>query len=94
MKKAKIYSPSKTAMQSGQSKNSSWFLEFNKENLEKDFVMGWDSSIDTDKQVKISFETKEDAIKYAEKNNISFDVMEPQKRKIILKSYSDNFTKN
>jgi hypothetical protein len=94
MKKAKIYSPSKTAMQSGQSKKSSWFLQFSKEDLEKDFVMGWDSSMDTNKQVKISFETKEDAIKYAEKNNISFNVMEPKKRKIILKSYSDNFTKN
>ena len=50
--------------------------------------------MDTNKQVKISFETKEDAIKYAEKNNISFNVMEAKKRKIILKSYSDNFTKN
>jgi hypothetical protein len=94
MKKAKIYVPSKTAMQSGQSKNQAWVLEFVREDLQKDFVMGWNSSIDTNKQVKIFFDSKEDAIKYANKNNISFDLIEPKKRKIILKSYADNFIKH
>ena len=41
MKKAKIFVPSKTAMQSGQAKNKSWVLEFIRENISKDFVMGW-----------------------------------------------------
>ena len=93
MKKAKIYIPSKTAMQSGQAKNKLWVLEFIRENLDKDFVMGWNSSIDTNKQVKIFFDTRDDAIKYAKKNNILFDSTEPQKRKMIIKSYADNFLK-
>ena len=93
MKKAKIFVPSKTAMQSGQAKNKSWVLEFIRENISKDFVMGWNSSIDTNKQVKIFFNTKDEAIAYAEKNNIKFDIIEPRKHKIIIKSYADNFLK-
>lgn len=94
MKKAKIYVPSKTAMQSGNFKTNSWVLEFDKKNLEKDFVMGWNSSTDTDKQVKIFFDNKDDAIRYAQKKNITFDILEPKKRKIVIKSYADNFVKN
>ena len=94
MKKAKIYMPSKTAMQSGKFKTNSWISEFVKKNLQKDFVMGWNSSMDTDKQVKIFFDSKDDAIRYAKKNDISFDVLDPKKRKIIIKSYADNFVKN
>ena len=80
-------------MQSGQAKNKLWVLEFIRENLDKDFVMGWNSSIDTNKQVKIFFDTRDDAIKYAKKNNILFDITEPKKRKMIIKSYADNFLK-
>ena len=83
----------KTAMQSGNSNSKSWIMEFNKENTEKDYLMGWDSSADTSKQVKLKFNTKEEAIFYANKNNITFDLLEPKKRKIILKSYADNFFK-
>ena len=86
--------PSKTAMQSGKFKSNLWILEFVKENLQKDFVMGWNSSTDTNKQVKIYFDNKDDAIRYAKKNDISFDILDPKKRKIIIKSYADNFIKN
>ena len=90
---AKIYKPSKTAMQSGTLNSKLWIIEFNKENIEKDFLMDWDSSGDTWKQVKLKFRSKKDAITYANKNNISFDLLEPKKKKIILKSYADNFLK-
>ena len=49
MKKAKIYNPSKTAMQSGTAKTKYWILEFNKENFETDYLMGWNASRDTQK---------------------------------------------
>ena len=94
MKKAKIYNPAKTAMQSGTAKTKHWILEFNKENFEKDYLMGWNASRDTQKQVKLKFHSKEDAIKYANKQNIEFDLLEPKKRKLIIKSYADNFLKN
>ena len=94
MKKAKIYNPSKTAMQSGTAKSKYWILEFNKENFETDYLMGWNASRDTQKQVKLKFESKEEAINYANKHNIPFDLLESKKRKIIIKSYADNFLKN
>jgi len=94
MKKAKIYNPTKTAMQSGTAKTKYWILEFNKENFETDYLMGWNVSRDTQKQVKLKFESKEEAINYANKHNIPFDLLESKKRKIIIKSYADNFLKN
>ena len=74
MNKAKIYSPAKTSMQSGRGKSQSWILEFDRENLEKDFIMGWNSSSDTKKQIKIIFESKQEAIDYAiKKKNFIFN---------------------
>ena len=93
MKKAKIYKPTKTAMQSGKRNSKNWLLEF--ETLDNSIspLMGWESSRDTMSEIKLEFPTKENAISYAKKNNIDFYVVEPQKRKIIIKSYADNFLK-
>jgi hypothetical protein len=55
--------------------------------------MGWESSKDTYSELKLEFSSKELAIEYAKKNNINFELVEPQNRKIIKKSYADNFTK-
>jgi len=91
MKKAKIYSPSKSAMQSGNDKSNKWLLEFNKSKTENDHLMNWVSSNDTQSQVKLFFSSKDEAIAYAKKNNINFEVIEPKKNKLIIKSYADNF---
>ena len=56
--------------------------------------MGWESSKDTMSEVKLQFSSKDQAIAYAKKNNIDYKVIEPQKQKIIKKSYADNFLKN
>ena len=93
MKKAKIYIPTKTAMQSGLSKSNKWIIEFNTKNPGINPLMGWESSTDTLSELKLEFETKELAIEYANKNKIDFELVEPQKRKIIKKAYADNFTK-
>ncbi len=93
MKKAKIYKPSKTAMQSGKRKIKNWLLEFEKKNTSINPLMGWETSSDTMSSIKLEFPTKEQAINYAIKNNIEFDLIEPQKRNVITKSYSDNFLK-
>ena len=94
MKKAKIYIPSKSVMQSGKGKNDKWLLEFNNNRTENDHLMNWISSNDTQSQVKIFFNTKDEAIAYAKKNNIKFDIIEPKKSKLIIKSYADNFLTN
>ncbi len=93
MRKAKIYKPSKTAMQSGKRNTRKWILEFDALNTGINPLMGWESSKDTMSEVRLEFETKEEALNYAKKNNIDYYIIEPQKQKIIKKSYSDNFLK-
>ena len=93
MKKAKIFKPSKTAMQSGTKKFDKWIIEFITDDPGVNPLMGWESSTDTYSELKLEFKTKELALDYAQKNNINFEVIEPKKRKITKKSYSDNFTK-
>ena len=86
MKKAKIYIPSKTATQSGLGKEDKWILEFDSKDTTINPLMGWESSIDTMGEVKLEFSTKDKAIEYAKNNNISYKVIEPNKRKFIIKS--------
>jgi NADH dehydrogenase (ubiquinone) Fe-S protein 4 len=94
MRKAKIYKPAKTAMQSGMRNTKNWLLEFDTLNTGINPLMGWESSNDTMSEVKLEFSSKDQAVNYAKKNNINYYVVEPQKRKIIKKSYSDNFLKS
>ena len=91
MKKAKIYKPSKTAMQSGIKKFDKWILEFITNDTTINPLMGWESSDDTYSELKLEFSSKETAIEYAKKNKIDYEILEPKKRKLIKKSYADNF---
>ena len=81
-------------MQSGTGNTKNWLLEFDTLDTGINPLMGWESSKDTMSEVKLEFSTREQAINYAKKNDIDYYVIEPQKRKIIKKSYSDNFLKN
>ena len=91
MKKAKIYIPNKSPMQSGLGKIDKWILEFETKNPTKNPLMGWESSSDTLSELKLEFSTKELAINYAKKMKIEYEIIEPKKRKIVKKSYADNF---
>ena len=93
MKKALIYKPSKTAMQSGMKKFDKWMIEFVTDDPGKNPLMGWESSSDTYSELNLESKSKDLAVEYAKKNNIDFEVIEPKERKIIKKSYADNFTK-
>ena len=93
MKKAKIYKPSKTAMQSGTKKFEKWVIEFITDKPGINPLMGWESSTDTNSELKLEFSSKDLAIDYAKKNKIIYELIEPKRRKIIKKSYADNFTK-
>ena len=94
MRKAKIYKPAKSAMQSGKANEKKWLLEFDTLNLSVNPLMGWISSKDTLSEVKLKFSTLNEAVFYAKKNNIDYYIVEPKNRKIIIKSYTDNFLKN
>jgi NADH dehydrogenase (ubiquinone) Fe-S protein 4 len=93
MKKAKIYKPSKTVMQSGTKKYDKWIIEFITEKPGINPLMGWESSTDTYSELKLEFNSKDLAIEYAKKNKINYELIEPKVRKINKKSYADNFTK-
>tara|TARA_B100000029_G_scaffold284205_1_gene277896 strand:- start:294 stop:575 length:282 start_codon:yes stop_codon:yes gene_type:complete len=93
MKNAKIYKPSKNPMQSGSKKFNKWIIEFIVENPGINPLMGWESSTDTYSELKLEFNNKEMAIQYAKKNKINYEIIEPNNKKIIKKSYADNFTK-
>ena len=91
----KIYKPSKTSMQSGFKKTKLWLAEYISEvEKVKDSLMGWNSSLDTKSQIKLFFDTKEQAIEWAKKNNSQYFVEEPKQRKIKPKSYASNFDTN
>ena len=80
-------------MQSGLGKTDKWILEFETKDPTKNPLMGWESSSDTLTELKLEFSTKELAINYAKKMKISYEIIEPRKRKIVKKSYADNFLK-
>ena len=94
MNKAKIYIPTKTPMQSGRGKLKKWVLEFDTKDPSINPLMGWETSTDTLEEVILKFSTKEKAIEYAESNNISYRIIEPNKKEYVIKSYADNFLKN
>ena len=93
MKKAKIYIPNKSAMQSGLGKSTKWILEYETKDPTKNPLMGWESSSDTLSELKLEFSSKENAINYAKKKRIDYELIEPKKRKVVKKSYADNFLK-
>ena len=80
-------------MQSGKRNAKNWVLTFDTLDTGINPLMGWETSKDTMSEVKLEFLTKDQAINYAKKNNIEFNIIEPQKRKIIKKSYANNFLK-
>ena len=89
---ARIYRPAKTAMQSGKAKSKDWRLDFEPASARTiDPLMGWISSSDMNGQVRLTFETREEAVAYAQKHGIAFQLVEPKEPKKILKAYADNF---
>ena len=80
-------------MQSGLGKTDKWLFKFETENAGVNPLMGWETSSNTLSELNLEFSTKELAIEYAKKNKIAFEIVEPQKRKIVKKSYANNFLK-
>ena len=78
-------------MQSGLGKIDKWILEFETKDPTTNPLMGWESSSDTLGELKLEFKTKDHAISYAKKMKIEYEIIEPKKRKIVKKSYADNF---
>ena len=90
---ARIYKPAKGATSSGSGRTKIWMLEYERSVArEIEPLMGWTSSNETATQVRIPFDTKEDAIAFVEKLGIAFEVEEPKPDPVRRGlSYSDNF---
>lgn len=88
----RIYKPAKTAMQSGLGGTAQWVLEHEVATaVTPDPLMGWNGSSGTDKQVTLTFPSKEAAIAYAEREGLAYAVAEPAPHKKTRRSYADNF---
>lgn len=96
MPRAMIYSPCKTAMQSGRhapvTRGNEWVLEFTRSTATRpDPLMGWQSSSDTGRQVRMRFPDRESAVAFAEAKGLEYHVSEPGRRRVRPKAYADNF---
>ena len=90
--RARIYVPAKNAMQSGRARTKSWVLEYEPAKpREIDPLMGWTSSSDMLQQVQLDFATREEAVDYATRHGIDYQVFEPHRPAAKAKSYADNF---
>ena len=89
----RIYQPSKTAMQSGQAGTTRWLLEFEPGVARRvEPLMGWTSSFDTKSQLRLWFETAEEAVAYAKSRGLMYAVEQPRQLKVRPKAYADNFS--
>jgi len=92
---ARIYKPAKTAMQSGLAKTERWRLDYEPEVARTvEPLMGYTSSTDMRQQVRLEFDTRDEAIAYAERNGIAYQVSEAEEPKRRMAAYSDNFKFN
>ena len=89
---ARIFKPAKNAMQSGRAASKDWVLEFEPETPNViEPLMGWTSSYDTKRQIRMRFDTKEEAIAYATRHGIPFLLEQPHASAVRPKSYAENF---
>ena len=89
---ARIYQLAKSAMQSGKAKTDTWVLEFEQSEARMaDPLMGWTGSGDTQAQILLKFESKEQAKEYAEKHGIAARVHATPPKSLKLQAYADNF---
>ena len=92
---ARIFKPSKSSMSSGRARTREWLLEFEPASARRpDPLMGWSSSSDMNGQIKLSFETREEAVAYCQANGIAFQVAPEKPRHHVIKAYADNFAAN
>ena len=90
--RARIYQPPKNAMQSGRAGTDLWVLEFEPDRARHaDALMGWIGGTETQAQVRLSFETQAEAVAYAARHGVAYDLELPQSRRIRPKAYADNF---
>ncbi|MCY4550879.1 MAG: ETC complex I subunit [Defluviicoccus sp.] len=92
MSDVKIHRPAKTATQSGRARSARWVLEFSTALAQRrDSLMGWAGCGDTRRQVRLEFDSEDDAVAFARRNGLTYEVEPARERRVRPKSYADNF---
>ena len=93
MSEARIFQPTRNAMQSGRANTRAWVLEFEPaERRTADPLMGWSGSGDMQAQVRLKFANREEATAYADSHGIHYHIQEPRRRRIKAKNYAENYS--
>jgi len=87
----RIFKPAKTAMQQGRARAERWVLEYEPGAREVEPLMGWTSSRDTRRQLRLWFDTQDEAVAYAKKHGLMYTLEAPRERRVQPKAYADNF---
>lgn len=92
MQHARIYQPAKSAMTSGMRNTKKWVLEFQSDSAAfADPLMGWTGSQDTTRQIRLRFNTLDEALAYAKKYNIKAEILPVHPRGRVIQAYANNF---
>ena len=92
MAQLRIFRPTKNAMQSGRRLDGVWRVEFAPGAAKEiDPLMGWAGSGDTRNQITMTFDSKDEAIAYAQRSGLAYVLQEPTERKVRPRAYADNF---
>ena len=92
MTTARIIEVQRRTTQSGKAKDGSWTLEFEREQpLRPDPLTGWAGSGDTKTQVRLNFDTKDEAIAYATRKGFAIHIVPAAPVALKLQAYADNF---
>lgn len=93
--RVRILKQGKTAMQSGRGGTSEWRIEPELESPRRpEPLMGWTSAGDTLNQIRLRFQSREDAVAFAERRGWSYVVEETHDRHIPPRSYADKFRRD
>jgi NADH dehydrogenase ubiquinone Fe-S protein 4 len=89
---ARIYRPAKTAMQAGRGQTRKWLLDYEPASRrDPDPLMGWSSARDTLNEVRLRFDSLDEAVAFAHREGLDYTLIEPHARTQKAKSYADNF---
>ncbi len=89
MSDVRIFSPARNVMQSAPFAEGRWIVQYLKVvKRSVDPIMGWTSSNEVPSNTQFIFETKEEAIEYCKRKNLSYEISEPKKRKVHIKPYA------
>jgi len=89
---ARIIEEQRKTTQSGKAGQGRWTLEFERQQPQRaDPLTGWNGSGDTATQVRLKFNSKEEALAYAERKGFAVHLVPAAPVEMKFQTYADNF---